>query len=83
MKPPYTVVVIEATDWAMNYAQLDIDTDFRPIRGLICGLLVKETKKHITLTQQYFMVKNQARQTITIPKCNIKHRADLELREKK
>lgn len=83
MKPPYRVVVIEAVDWAMNYAQLDIDTDFRPIHGLICGLLVKENKKYITLTQQYFMAENQVRQTITIPKCNIRQRTDLELRLKK
>lgn len=82
-KPLRTVVVLEAVDWSMNYAQLDADYPFCPIRGMICGFLVKETKRYITLTQQWFTAENQVRQTITIPKCNIKRRKDLEVRPNK
>ena len=73
------VVVLEAVDWAMNYNQVDADTEFKPILGMICGFLVKETKKNITLTQQWFVEESQVRQTITIPKKNILHRTDLKL----
>lgn len=76
MSKPRTVIVLEAVDWAMNYAQLDTGYKFAPIRGMVCGFLVKETKKYLTLSQQWFTAEDQVRQTITIPKCNIKWRQD-------
>ena len=78
MKRPQTVVVVEAVDWAMLTDQVGADYDFKPMRGWICGFLVKETKNYITLTQQWFVKENQVRQTITIPKVNIKTRYNIE-----
>lgn len=78
MKRPQNVVVLEAVDWAMLTDQVGADYDFKPIKGWICGFLVKETKNYITLTQQWFVKENQVRQTITIPKVNIKTRFNME-----
>lgn len=78
MKRPQSVVVLEAVDWAMLSDQVDADYDFKAMRGWVCGFLVKETKNYITLTQQWFVPDNQVRQTITIPKVNIKTRFDME-----
>ena len=68
MKRPKHVVVLEAVDWSMFSDQVGADYDFKAMRGWVCGFLVKETGKYITLT----------RQTITIPKANIKTRFDIE-----
>jgi hypothetical protein len=83
MTKPTKVIVLEATDWAFVAAQVDTDTAFAPIRGHVCGFLVKETKQYITITQQWFVSENQVRQTLTIPKLNIKKRSDLAVRLKK
>lgn len=77
------VVVIEAEDWAMNYAQLDTDHPFAPIVGLICGFIVREDRRSISITQQYFEAEGQVRQTITVPKKNILSRSDWALKPKK
>ena len=78
MKRPKHVVVLEAVDWSMFSDQVGADYDFKAMRGWVCGFLVKETGKYITLTQQWFAKENQVRQTITIPKANIKTRFNIE-----
>lgn len=74
------VVVIEAVDWAMNYAQLDTSHPFNVITGLICGFVVREDRKTISIAQQYFEVEEQVRQVVTIPKKNILTRTEWALK---
>lgn len=77
------VVVIEAEDWAMQSAQLDASHPFTTITGLICGFVVREDRKTISITQQYFEAEGQVRSTITIPKKNILSRSEWALKPKK
>lgn len=79
MPNPKKIVVIEAEDWAMNTEQLNEKYPFAPIVGHLCGFIVREDRKSISITQQWFEVEGQVRQTITIPKKNILHRTDLKL----
>lgn len=53
------------------------------IVGQICGFVVREDKRSISITQQWFETEGQVRQTLTIPKKNIINRTDYELRPKK
>jgi hypothetical protein len=73
------VVVIEAEDWAFHTQQLDVDHPFAPITGLICGFVVREDRRSISITQQWFEAEGQVRQTITVPKKNILSRTELAL----
>lgn len=77
MKQPKHVVIVEAVDWSILAEQVSADYDFKPMRGWVCGFLVKETKRAITLTQQWFTLEGQVRQTITIPVSCIKNRRDI------
>lgn len=65
------IIVIEAVDWAMYHDQVDGDTEFDVIKGVIAGILVKETDDYIAITQQKFTT-GQVRQTISVPKVCIK-----------
>ena len=77
------VVVIEAEDWAFNTQQVDALHPFAPIAGLICGFVVREDRRSISITQQWFEAEGQVRQTITIPKKNVLSRLEWEVVPKK
>lgn len=80
-----TVVVIEAIDWAQRNAQVDSDTVFTPITGVLCGFLVSELKGkrgYVTLTQQIFPAEDQVRCVLTVPNVNIISRLEFPVEKK-
>lgn len=72
------VVVLEAVDWGSTSEQTPAYYQFEIVRGMLCGFLISENDEFIVITQQWFDA-GDVRNTMSIPKCTIKHRTDLEL----